>query len=165
MRKYGNQNNDVDGNNNNDENNNVNDMNSKNKNSSETKKKSSKQSLEGIQDDNSSHKLTLSPKNLKPTLEYTENRVDSPNPSAVKNSPRHRHLEELKHIDLPTILNTDLIAQRNRLLAEEEARRKMDYQKELIQQIQDKRKEVERLREKERMEEEMLTRYIYHKNV
>ncbi|XP_035910404.1 uncharacterized protein LOC118511425 isoform X2 [Anopheles stephensi] len=51
----------------------------------------------------------------------------------------------------------DTIDRRNRMLADEESRRKMEYQKELIKQIEEKRKEVERLREKEKLEEEMLT--------
>ncbi|XP_065086495.1 uncharacterized protein LOC135708358 isoform X2 [Ochlerotatus camptorhynchus] len=51
----------------------------------------------------------------------------------------------------------DTVDRRNRMLAEEESRRKLEYQKELIQQIEEKRKEVERLREKEKLEEEMLT--------
>lgn len=34
----------------------------------------------------------------------------------------------------------------------------MDYQKELIKQIEEKRKEVERLRLKEKEEEELLTK-------
>lgn len=34
----------------------------------------------------------------------------------------------------------------------------MEYQRELIKQIEEKRKEVERMREKEKLEEEMLTR-------
>lgn len=44
-------------------------------------------------------------------------------------------------------------------IEQEESRRKLEYQKELIKQIEEKRKEVERLREKEKLEEEMLTRY------
>jgi hypothetical protein len=35
----------------------------------------------------------------------------------------------------------------------------MDYQQELIKQIEEKRREVESLREKEKQEEELLTRY------
>ncbi|XP_058125757.1 uncharacterized protein LOC131282621 [Anopheles ziemanni] len=56
-----------------------------------------------------------------------------------------------------TNFRKDTIDRRNRMLAEEESRRKMDYQKELIKQIEEKRKEVERLREKEKLEEQMLT--------
>ncbi|XP_055533109.1 uncharacterized protein LOC129723137 isoform X3 [Wyeomyia smithii] len=47
--------------------------------------------------------------------------------------------------------------ERGTLLLDEESRRKLEYQKELIKQIEEKRKEVERLREKEKLEEEMLT--------
>ncbi|XP_055533113.1 uncharacterized protein LOC129723137 isoform X7 [Wyeomyia smithii] len=54
-------------------------------------------------------------------------------------------------------MRKDTIDRRNRMLAEEESRRKLEYQKELIKQIEEKRKEVERLREKEKLEEEMLT--------
>uniref|UniRef100_A0A1Q3EWL1 Uncharacterized protein n=1 Tax=Culex tarsalis TaxID=7177 RepID=A0A1Q3EWL1_CULTA len=74
-----------------------------------------------------------------------------------KGSPRERLIEDLTHTDLSTILTTDTIDRRNRMLAEEESRRKLEYQKELIKQIDEKRKEVERLREKEKLEEEMLT--------
>ncbi|KAL9700811.1 hypothetical protein quinque_004252 [Culex quinquefasciatus] len=126
-------------------------------------------------------------------------------PSAYmrKGSPREKLIEDLTHTDLSTILTTDTIDRRNRMLAEvgsndvfspypaskiaaskkiaktistnpstkfiptnergtllldEESRRKLEYQKELIKQIDEKRKEVERLREKEKLEEEMLTR-------
>ncbi|XP_058459179.1 basic-leucine zipper transcription factor A isoform X6 [Malaya genurostris] len=54
-------------------------------------------------------------------------------------------------------MRKDTIDRRNRMLAEEESRRKLEYQKDLIKQIEEKRKEVERLREKEKLEEEMLT--------
>lgn len=74
-----------------------------------------------------------------------------------KGSPREKHMEDLVHTDLSAILNTDTVDRRNRMLAEEESRRKLEYQKELIKQIEEKRKEVERLREKEKLEEEMLT--------
>lgn len=74
-----------------------------------------------------------------------------------KGSPREKLIEDLTHTDLSTILTTDTIDRRNRMLAEEESRRKLEYQKELIKQIDEKRKEVERLREKEKLEEEMLT--------
>ncbi|XP_001663928.2 uncharacterized protein LOC5578537 isoform X2 [Aedes aegypti] len=74
-----------------------------------------------------------------------------------KGSPREKHMQDLVHTDLSAILNTDSVDRRNRMLAEEESRRKLEYQKELIKQIEEKRKEVERLREKEKLEEEMLT--------
>ncbi|XP_062542120.1 uncharacterized protein LOC134210116 isoform X2 [Armigeres subalbatus] len=74
-----------------------------------------------------------------------------------KGSPREKHMQDLVHTDLSAILNTDTVDRRNRMLAEEESRRKLEYQKELIKQIEEKRKEVERLREKEKLEEEMLT--------
>ncbi|XP_058837659.1 uncharacterized protein LOC131693657 isoform X3 [Topomyia yanbarensis] len=54
-------------------------------------------------------------------------------------------------------MRKDTIDRRNRMLAEEESRRKLEYQKDLIKQIEEKRMEVERLREKEKLEEEMLT--------
>ncbi|XP_058459175.1 uncharacterized protein LOC131435377 isoform X2 [Malaya genurostris] len=115
-----------------------------------------------------------------------------------KGSPREKLMQDLNHTDLSTIINTDTIDRRNRMLAEvgptksititnnptgtnrtnkssfattkfiptnergtllldEESRRKLEYQKDLIKQIEEKRKEVERLREKEKLEEEMLT--------
>ncbi|XP_055627422.1 uncharacterized protein LOC129769298 isoform X3 [Toxorhynchites rutilus septentrionalis] len=47
--------------------------------------------------------------------------------------------------------------ERGSLVLNEENRRKLEYQKDLIKQIDEKRREVERLREKEKLEEEMLT--------
>ncbi|XP_055605960.1 probable serine/threonine-protein kinase cdc7 isoform X2 [Uranotaenia lowii] len=108
---------------------------------------------------------------------------NDPSSYVRKGSPREKLIQDLNHTDLSTILNTDTIDRRNRLLAEvgptnsnsistqkyiptnergtlllnEESRRKLEYQRELIKQIEEKRKEVERLREKEKLEEEMLT--------
>ncbi|KFB48588.1 AGAP007083-PA-like protein [Anopheles sinensis] len=92
-----------------------------------------------------------------PQVRFGKSLVAEANTNFRKGSPREKLIQDLAHTDLPTILNTDTIDRRNRMLAEEESRRKMDYQKELIKQIEEKRKEVERLREKEKLEEEMLT--------
>ncbi|XP_058065942.1 uncharacterized protein LOC131215567 [Anopheles bellator] len=92
-----------------------------------------------------------------PQVRFGKSLVAEGNANFRKGSPREKLIEDLAHIDLPTILNTDTIDRRNRMLAEEESRRKMDYQRDLIKQIEEKRKEVERMREKEKLEEEMLT--------
>ncbi|XP_049293303.1 uncharacterized protein LOC125768988 isoform X2 [Anopheles funestus] len=92
-----------------------------------------------------------------PQVRFGKSLVAEANANFRKGSPREKLIQDLAHTDLPTILNTDTIDRRNRMLADEESRRKMEYQKELIKQIEEKRKEVERLREKEKLEEEMLT--------
>ncbi|XP_050073839.1 uncharacterized protein LOC126561622 [Anopheles maculipalpis] len=92
-----------------------------------------------------------------PQVRFGKSLVAEANVNFRKGSPREKLIQDLAHTDLPTILNTDTIDRRNRMLADEESRRKMEYQKELIKQIEEKRKEVERLREKEKLEEEMLT--------
>uniref|UniRef100_A0A182WLE2 Uncharacterized protein n=1 Tax=Anopheles minimus TaxID=112268 RepID=A0A182WLE2_9DIPT len=92
-----------------------------------------------------------------PQVRFGKSLVAEANTHFRKGSPREKLIQDLAHTDLPTILNTDTIDRRNRMLADEESRRKMEYQKELIKQIEEKRKEVERLREKEKLEEEMLT--------
>uniref|UniRef100_A0A182Q8M0 Uncharacterized protein n=1 Tax=Anopheles farauti TaxID=69004 RepID=A0A182Q8M0_9DIPT len=92
-----------------------------------------------------------------PQVRFGKSLVAEANSNYRKGSPREKLIQDLAHTDLPTILNTDTIDRRNRMLADEESRRKMEYQKELIKQIEEKRKEVERLREKEKLEEEMLT--------
>ncbi|XP_040154201.1 uncharacterized protein LOC120895167 isoform X1 [Anopheles arabiensis] len=92
-----------------------------------------------------------------PQVRFGKSLVAEGNSNYRKGSPREKLIQDLAHTDLPTILNTDTIDRRNRMLADEESRRKLEYQKELIKQIEEKRKEVERLREKEKLEEEMLT--------
>lgn len=49
--------------------------------------------------------------------------------------------------------------ERNLRSAELETARKKDYQRDLMQQIEEKRRSIELLREKERRQEEALTRY------
>uniref|UniRef100_A0A182PUD0 Uncharacterized protein n=1 Tax=Anopheles epiroticus TaxID=199890 RepID=A0A182PUD0_9DIPT len=92
-----------------------------------------------------------------PQVRFGKSLVAEASTNYRKGSPREKLIQDLAHTDLPTILNTDTIDRRNRMLADEESRRKLEYQKELIKQIEEKRKEVERLREKEKLEEEMLT--------
>lgn len=65
-------------------------------------------------------------------------------------------------MDLPSLTNPDTIEDRNKQDIAEKTRKKMEYQKELIRQIEDKRKEVELLREKEKREEEMLTKWVHY---
>lgn len=91
-----------------------------------------------------------------PTI--TKNYENNVDPLILKGSPRHKFIENLKHVDLPSITNPDTIEDRNKQDIAEKTRKKMEYQKELIRQIEDKRKEVELLREKEKREEEMLTK-------
>lgn len=59
---------------------------------------------------------------------------------------------------LATINNLESVEERNKRELEEKHQKKMEYQKELVKQIEMKRLEIEQLREKERRDEESLTR-------
>ncbi|KAH8263874.1 hypothetical protein KR038_008808 [Drosophila bunnanda] len=73
---------------------------------------------------------------------------------------RHKLLQDLGHVELSNIVTGDGIMERNLRSAELETARKKDYQRDLMQQIEDKRRSIELLREKERRQEEALTRRL-----
>lgn len=87
---------------------------------------------------------------------------NNPNYVAPKTRPgttRHQLLQDLGHVELSNIVTGDGIMERNMRSAELETARKKDYQRDLMQQIEEKRRSIELLREKERRQEEALTRY------
>ncbi|XP_039447510.1 uncharacterized protein LOC120426796 isoform X2 [Culex pipiens pallens] len=103
-------------------------------------------------------KSTSTAKNyLSPSTAATPNVSFSPHLVTSSSSPAHNPIRKTVASEPSAYMRKDTIDRRNRMLAEEESRRKLEYQKELIKQIDEKRKEVERLREKEKLEEEMLT--------
>nr|NP_001285899.1 uncharacterized protein Dmel_CG7110, isoform C [Drosophila melanogaster]NP_609652.3 uncharacterized protein Dmel_CG7110, isoform B [Drosophila melanogaster]AAF53302.3 uncharacterized protein Dmel_CG7110, isoform B [Drosophila melanogaster]AHN54413.1 uncharacterized protein Dmel_CG7110, isoform C [Drosophila melanogaster] len=73
---------------------------------------------------------------------------------------RHKLLQDLGHVELSNIVTGDGIMERNLRSAELETARKKDYQRDLMQQIDEKRRSIELLREKERRQEEALTRRL-----
>ncbi|XP_017026250.1 ciliary rootlet coiled-coil protein 2 isoform X1 [Drosophila kikkawai] len=73
---------------------------------------------------------------------------------------RQKLLQDLGHVELSNIVTGDGIMERNLRSAELETARKKDYQRDLMQQIDDKRRSIELLREKERRQEEALTRRL-----
>lgn len=88
---------------------------------------------------------------------------NNPNYVAPKTRPgttRHQLLQDLGHVELSNIVTGDGIMERNMRSAELETARKKDYQRDLMQQIEEKRRSIELLREKERRQEEALTRFV-----
>ncbi|XP_023163904.2 uncharacterized protein LOC111594711 isoform X2 [Drosophila hydei] len=73
---------------------------------------------------------------------------------------RQQLLHDLGHVELSNIVSGDGINERNMRSAELETARKKDYQRDLMQQIEEKRRSIEILREKERRQEEALTRRL-----
>ncbi|XP_030569761.1 uncharacterized protein LOC115769197 [Drosophila novamexicana] len=73
---------------------------------------------------------------------------------------RQQLLQDLGHVELSNIVSGDGINERNMRSAELETARKKDYQRDLMQQIEEKRRSIEILREKERRQEEILTRRL-----
>ncbi|XP_017047954.1 uncharacterized protein LOC108092736 [Drosophila ficusphila] len=73
---------------------------------------------------------------------------------------RQKLLQDLGHVELSNIVTGDGIMERNLRSAELETARKKDYQRDLMQQIDEKRRSIELLREKERRQEEALTRRL-----
>lgn len=65
---------------------------------------------------------------------------------------------ESDNFGLPDILNDEIIKRRNRDIAEEQRLKRLTYQQELQQQIEQKRKEKELRKIRERDEEEKLTK-------
>lgn len=80
-------------------------------------------------------------------------------PKTRPGTTRHQLLQDLGHVELSNIVTGDGIMERNMRSAELETARKKDYQRDLMQQIEEKRRSIELLREKERRQEEALTRY------
>ncbi|XP_043950252.1 uncharacterized protein LOC108032736 isoform X2 [Drosophila biarmipes] len=73
---------------------------------------------------------------------------------------RQKLLHDLGHVELSNIVTGDGIMERNLRSAELETARKKDYQRDLMQQIDEKRRSIELIREKERRQEEALTRRL-----
>ncbi|XP_052852133.1 uncharacterized protein LOC128262108 isoform X2 [Drosophila gunungcola] len=73
---------------------------------------------------------------------------------------RQKLLHDLGHVELSNIVTGDGIMERNLRSAELETARKKDYQRDLMQQIDEKRRSIELLREKERRQEAALTRRL-----
>lgn len=73
---------------------------------------------------------------------------------------RQQLLHDLGHVELSNIVSGDGINERNMRSAELETARKKEYQRDLMQQIEEKRRSIEMLREKERRQEEVLTRWV-----
>uniref|UniRef100_A0A0A1WF48 Uncharacterized protein n=1 Tax=Zeugodacus cucurbitae TaxID=28588 RepID=A0A0A1WF48_ZEUCU len=104
--------------------------------------------------------LTTTLSNDKTDLEII---VTNPNYQPTKylnsrpNTTRHKLLRDLSHTALSS--NEDIYADRNERV-EFETNRKKEYQRELMEQIEEKRRNVQLLREKEHMEDEALTRRL-----
>lgn len=74
-------------------------------------------------------------------------------------SARDKLLNDLKHSDLSyNFHNPDAIQDRNQKVAIERTRKKVELQQELIRQIEEKKLQIEKLRAKEREEDEILQR-------
>ncbi|XP_070072082.1 uncharacterized protein [Drosophila takahashii] len=73
---------------------------------------------------------------------------------------RQKLLQDLGHVELSNIVTGDGVMERNLRSAELETARKKDYQRDLMQQIDEKRRSIELIREKERRQEEALTRRL-----
>lgn len=77
-----------------------------------------------------------------------------------KISTRDKLLNDLKHSDLSYNNNLDAIQDRNQKIATEKTRRKFELQQELMRQIEEKRLGIEKLRAKEKEEDEILQRSV-----
>uniref|UniRef100_A0A336MEB1 CSON000308 protein n=1 Tax=Culicoides sonorensis TaxID=179676 RepID=A0A336MEB1_CULSO len=75
-------------------------------------------------------------------------------------TPKHRLLQDLQHIGLPAMLQTDVVEQREKKSAEEEAEKRAIYQKELLRQIEEKKRNLEKLRKQQEEEEYRVTREL-----
>lgn len=96
----------------------------------------------------------------KTDLEIIVNNPDYEIKSPRPGSARYKHLQDLKHTDLSTMVNNDGVTERNRRNAEMEMAKKKNYQRELMAQIEEHRRSIEVLREKERRQDEALTRRL-----
>lgn len=76
-----------------------------------------------------------------------------------KFSARNKLLDDLKHSKFAHNFHSpDAIEERNQKVAIERTRRKTELQQELIKQIEEKKLEIEKLRAKEKEEDELLER-------
>ncbi|XP_063700420.1 general transcriptional corepressor trfA [Culicoides brevitarsis] len=75
-------------------------------------------------------------------------------------TPKQRLIQDLQHIGLPAMLQTDVIEQRERKNAEEEAEKRAIYQQELLRQIEEKKRNLEKLRKQQEEEEYRVTREL-----
>ncbi|XP_037806960.1 probable E3 ubiquitin-protein ligase bre1 isoform X2 [Lucilia sericata] len=76
-------------------------------------------------------------------------------------SARYRLLQDLRHTNLTNLVNgSEDVLEINRKQAELESARKKEYQRELMQQIEEKRRTIKQLRDKEHQQEEVLTRRL-----
>ncbi|XP_037925076.1 uncharacterized protein LOC119660525 isoform X3 [Hermetia illucens] len=75
-------------------------------------------------------------------------------------STKRKLLQDLRHTSLNTLVNGDGISDRNKESAEKERKKKIEYQKQLLRQIEEKRKEVEELKRREKLEEELLAKKL-----
>ncbi|XP_046810567.1 repetitive organellar protein [Lucilia cuprina] len=76
-------------------------------------------------------------------------------------SARYRMLQDLRHTNLTNLVNgSEDVLEINRKQAELESARKKEYQRELMQQIEEKRRTIKQLRDKEHQQEEVLTRRL-----
>ncbi|XP_030377861.1 uncharacterized protein LOC115626608 [Scaptodrosophila lebanonensis] len=73
---------------------------------------------------------------------------------------RQKLLQDLGHVELSNIVTGDGVMERNLRSAELETARKKDYQRDLMQQIEEKQRAVEILREDERRLDEALTKRL-----
>ncbi|XP_031628071.1 uncharacterized protein LOC116343897 [Contarinia nasturtii] len=71
---------------------------------------------------------------------------------------KNRFLDELEKMDLPDIINEQSIKKRNQKLKEEKRLNNLRYQQELLEQIEQKRRDREKQKAKEQEEEEKLTK-------
>lgn len=79
-----------------------------------------------------------------------------------KFSARNKLLDDLKHSNLSNNFhNPDAIQERNQKIAIERTRRKTELQQELMKQIEEKKLEIEKLRAKEKEEDELLERLVF----
>lgn len=80
-------------------------------------------------------------------------------PENIKYSPRDQLLDDLRHSELAyNFHNPNAIDDRNRKAEVERTRKKVELQQELIRQIEEKKLQMERLRAKEKEEEDILQR-------
>ncbi|XP_055297512.1 inner centromere protein A [Sitodiplosis mosellana] len=90
----------------------------------------------------------------KHTADDNNGESDSSSRVEVKN----KFLDELENMDLPDIFNEQSINERNQKSKEDKRLRNIQYQQELMQQIEQKRREREIQRAKEQQEEDRLTK-------
>ncbi|KAG4069677.1 hypothetical protein HA402_014700 [Bradysia odoriphaga] len=92
------------------------------------------------------------------TDEYSESESTLSKPPQTA---RDRLLFDLKHTELTHNFHSpDAIDDRNQKVAMDRARRKVELQQELIKQIEDKKLQIEKIRAKEKEDEEMLQRRL-----